>query len=389
MRAKTGLLFLLLICETAVFAKNSEDEDFKPSISPFLKIQFWNLASQGTISGDEEAASRYASYFRRGRFGVKGKVLPELSYNLMLSFDNLGKDGFSSTKGVANAGTISVWSACFTYNFVPGNDWLNITGGYFLPHLSRESTTTPWDVSSLDKAENSCYLRQFVTGKANGVSGGMNLGGLGNVGKQTLLYNVAIVNRQDATSIMETVWSPVFLGHFMLNFGDKEFAKYKSCFSNNSLKKQTSATLGFGFSSQGETDVFQKSKTFSADATIYLGCMKLDGEYSHLYRKNETAYNANCFMARIGYNIFLNKKWVLEPTLMHEKFSGDENYEDASFFDGTDEKIDAGVNLNSIKKTVKINLHYVHHKGTGIKNRYTSNNSYPGDYISLGLQLII
>jgi hypothetical protein len=386
---KASILLFFLLCETVVFAKKEDEDDFKPSIAPFLKIQFWNVASQGTTNSEEESASRYVSYFRRGRFGVGGKILPELSYNLMLSFDNLGKDGFSSTKGAVNAGVISVWSACFSYNVSTKNEWLNITGGYFLPHLSRESTTTPWSVSSLDKAENSCYIRQFVTGKANGVSPGLNLGGLGELGNQTLLYNVAIINRQDILSIMETHWSPVLLGHFLFNFGDKEFSKYKFCFSNNTLKKQKSATLGLGFSSQGKTDVFTSSQSLSADATIYIGSLKFDGEYAHLHRKNETNYHANCFMVRFGYNILMNKKWVLEPTLMLEKFSGDDNSVDASFFDGTDEKIDAGVNLNSIKEHVKIKLHYLHHNGNGENNRYIKNDKYPGDYVSLGLQLII
>jgi len=390
MKIKHAILSLMLLhCLGKVFASNDEDETFKPSITPFLKVQFWNVASEGLTTGDETSASRFASYFRRGRFGIKGKVLPELSYNLMLSFDYLGRDGFLSTKGTVNTGVIGVWSAYFTYNLNPSNDWLNITGGYFLPHLSREATTSPWTVSSLDKTENSCYLRQFVTGKSNGISPGINLGGMGKIGAPLLIYNLAIINRQDVTSIMEEYWSPVVLGHAMINFGTPELNKYKYTFSNNTLKKQTSATFGLGFSTQGKTDAFETAQTFSADAILYLGSFKLDGEYNYLYRKNEADYRANCFMARASYNIFIEKKWVLEPTLMFEKFVGDDNYTDASFFDGTDEKIDTGVNLNSIKKNVKLSLHYVHHSGHGEKNRYIKNNTYPGNYISLGLQLIL
>ncbi len=389
MKFKGILLILLFATFVATAGKTVQEKPFKPTITPYLKVQFWNVASQGVTTDDTEAASRFASYFRRGRFGVKGKVLPELSYDVMFSFDNLAKDGFSSTKGVVNAGAIAVWSAYFTYDLLPESNWLNITGGYLLPHLSRESTTSPWNTSSLDKAENSCYLRQFVTGKANGISPGINLGGLGDLGKQTLIYNVVLINRQDAVSIMETNWSPVLLGHFMLNFGDKEFSKYKYCFSNNLLKKQTSATFGLGFSTQGKTDVFKSSQSVSADVTIYLGHLKINGEYNHLIRKNNLEYNADCFMVRAGYNIFLEKNWVLEPTAMFETFQGDENFGDASYFNGTDEKLDVGVNLISTKKKVKVNIHYIHHSGDGTKNRYIKNSKYPGDYVSLGLQLII
>nr|WP_319510544.1 porin [uncultured Draconibacterium sp.] len=389
MKFKVILISLLFAGLVATAGKTVQEKPFKPTITPYLKVQFWNVVSQGVTIDEAEAADRFASYFRRGRLGVKGNVLPELSYDVMLAFDNLAKDGYSSTKGVVNAGAVALWSAYFTYDLLPESDWLNVTGGYFLPHLSRESTTSPWTTSSLDKTENSCYLRQFVTGKANGISPGINLGGLGEVGKQRFIYNISIINRQDAVSIMETNWSPVLLGHFMLNFGDEEFSRYKYCFSNNLLKKRTSATIGVGFSTQGKTDVFNSTQSVSADATIYLGHLKIDGEYNHLIRKNNLEYNANCFMVRTGYNIFLKKDWVLEPTAMFEKFSGDENFKDVSFFDGTDTKLDVGVNLITAKNKVKVNLHYVYHDGDGVKNRFIKNTTYPGNYISLGLQLII
>nr|WP_320021069.1 porin [uncultured Draconibacterium sp.] len=389
MKFKVIFLLLLFAALLVQAGKTVQEKPFKPTITPYLKVQFWNVVSQGVTSDEAEAANRFASYFRRGRLGVKGNVLPELSYDVMLSFDNLAKDGFSSTKGVVNTGAVALWSAYFTYDLLQGSDWLNVTGGYFLPHLSRESTTSPWTTSSLDKTENSCYLRQFVTGKANGISPGLNLGGLGELGKQMLIYNISIINRQDVVSVMETNWSPVLLGHFMLNFGDKEFSKYKYCFSNNLLKKQTSATFGVGFSMQGKTDAFRSTQTVSADATLYLGHLKIDGEYNHLTRKNNLEYSANCFMVRTGYNIFLKKDWILEPTVMFEKFSGDESFKDVSFFDGTDRKLDFGLNLISAKKKVKMNLHYIVHDGDGTKNHYIKNTTYPGNYISLGLQLII
>lgn len=389
MKLKTAFALLIVCFISESIAGKSEDENFKPTISPYLKIQFWNVFSDGITVGEEISGNRFASYFRRGRFGVKGKALPELTYDLMLSLDNLGKDSFMSTKGAVNSGNITVWSAYFTYKLSKNSGWLNATGGYFLPHVSRESTTTPWSVSSLDKTENSCYIRQFVTGKTNGISPGINFGGMGNIGKPLLMYNIAIINRQDVPGIMNKSWSPVWLGHVMINFGQPEFKKYKYTFLNNLLKKQTSATLGVGFSDQGETDVFQTSKTFSADATIYFGCLKMDGEFSHLYRKNQFSYHANCAMVRAGYNFFVKKELVLEPMVMFEHFEGDENFNDASFFDGTDQKIDLGLNLISKTKNIKVNLHYVFHKGDGKKNHYINNDKYPGDYIVLGCQFLI
>ena len=383
------VMLLVLFPEKFVTGKEPEEEKFKPSISPYLKVQFWNAYSEGIQSADGTAAQeRFTSYFRRGRAGLKGNLLPEISYDLMLSFDYLAKDENLSTKGTANTG-ISIWSFYFTWKLNPKNDWLNITGGYFLPHLSRESTTSPWTVSSLDKTETSCYLRQFVTGKTNGITTGINIGGLGKIGNPTLIYNVAGVNRQDRASIQTKYWSPVFLGHVMLNLGDTEFQSYKYTFSNNILRRQKSATLGIGFSKQGKTDSFESSSTIGADATIYLGNLKMDGEYYRFLRKNESKYNAKCIMGRVSSNVFLKKDWILEPVVMYQIFSGDKNYMDASFFDGNDKMTDLGVNLISKSKSIKLNLHYVFHDGDGTKNHYINNNIKPGNYGVLGIQFTI
>jgi len=372
-----------------VLGTETQEEKFKPTISPYLKVQFWNVYSEGVRSPEEITQSRLASYFRRGRAGLAGNLLPNVNYNLMLTFDYLAKDENLSTKGSSNTGTVNVWSFYFTWKLSQENDWLNVTGGYFLPHLSRESTTSPWTVSSLDKSETSCYLRQFVTGKTNGISPGINIGGTGKIGIPTLLYNVACVNRQDKTSIQAANGSPAFLGHLMVNFGDAEFQKYKYTFSNNILRTQTSATFGFGFSKQGKTDVFESSSTIGADATIYLGSLKMDGEYYRLSRKNESKYNAECVMGRLACNIFLKKNWVLEPVVMFESFSGDDNYSDSSFFDGRDQITDLGVNLISKPKNIKVNLHYVFHDGDGTINHYISDGATPGNYAVLGIQFII
>lgn len=372
-----------------VSGEETKEEKFKPTITPYLKVQFWNVLSEGITSTDQVAQNRLVSYFRRGRAGLKGNLLPEISYDLMLSMDYLAKDENISTKGNVNTGSISVWSFYFTWKLNYENDWFNITGGYFLPHLSRESATSPWYVSSLDKSKTSCYLRQFVAGKTNGIMPGINIGGLGKIGKQTVVYNIAYANRQDKIGIQTQNWSPVVLGHFMLNFGDAEFQKYKYTFSNNLLKRQTSATFGLGFSTQGETDVYKSSSTFGADVMVYIGSLKIDGEYYRLLRKNETLYHANSWMGRMGYNIFLKKGWVLEPTVMFESFSGGDNYSDASFFDGKDQISDIGLNLISIPKNIKVNLHYFIHNGEGVKNHYNSNGTTPGNYTVLGIQFMI
>ena len=377
---------ILVLAFTRVFA---DEPLLKPTVQPYANLQFWTMHSEGLSVDGEAATNRVASYFRRGRLGLKGKLMEDITYNFMLSFDYLAKDPKLASKGKVNTGSVAVWSAYGTWKVLPGSQLLMITAGTFLPHLNRESVTSPWSVSSLDKGETSCYLRQFVTGKTNGISPGINIGGLGAVGKSQLMYNVAYINRQDNVSIMTDKWSPVLLGHVILNVGDKEWSLYKYTLSGNALKKLKLLSIGVGASMQGETDVFQSSSTYGADVLVYLNGLKVDGEYYFLQRKNQDNYLASCLMVRASYNIFLKKNWVLEPAFMLNQFNGDETFSDASFYGGKDQTLDAGVNLIFEKNKLKLGLHYIHRTGYGTRNlRVTSSGTY-GDYLNLGIQIMI
>ncbi len=379
------ILFLVLACISGL----AEEPVFNPTIKPYANIQFWNVYSQNFEVAGVEMPDRVASYFRRGRVGLKGQVMDGLTYNVQCAFDYLGKSENLSLKGKVNASTISLWSAYFTYQPMVKSQWVMLSGGTFLPHLSRESVTSPWTTSSLDKGETSTYLRRFVTGKTNGICPGINIGGLGDIGKSHLLYNVAMISRQDNSSYTQTEWSPLFIGHAVVTIGDKEWSSYKYTFSGNPLKKLTFLSLGVGGSTQGKTDVFKSSSTYGADFLMLLKNFKLDGEYYWLNRKNTTDYLATCFQLRGSYNFFLQKGWVLEPAVMICQFDGDDTYQDASFYDGEDNLLDTGVNLISNKRKIKLSLHYIHRTGEATSNhRVTSSGTY-GDYFNLGIQLMI
>lgn len=384
---RTILAWLIILgCVHKVFsAEKNPDDEFNPSITPYLNVQFWNVYSGSVQTSESELAEQMAFYFRRIRPGIKGLVLPGLSYNLMLTLDYLGIPENISTKGKAPGG-VNVWSFYMTYKLDKKSDWFNLTGGYFLPHVSRESTTSPWTVSSLDKAEMSNYIRYFVTGKTNGVAPGINLGGTGKIGESWLVYNLALVNRQDAISIQVEEWSPVTMGHAMINIGAPELKKYKYTFSNNQLRKQASFSFGAGFSKQGKTDVFESSSTYGFDMLAYLGCLKVDGEYYRLLRKTDEQYKATCLMGRLSYNIFLKNGLVLEPTIMYEQFTGDDT---GAYFDGKDERLDLGVNLISIARKVKLNFHCLLLDGEGENNRFIKNGRHPGNYAVFGIQFQI
>ncbi len=383
---KHQLILLLVLASIKVFA---DEPLINPTIKPYVNLQFWNMYSEGFDTGEESAPARVSSYFRRGRVGVKGQLMENLTYNVQCSFDYLGKDPSLASKGKMNTGDFSLWYANATWNALPNSSWLMVTGGTFLPHLSRETATSSMTTSSLDKLETSNYLRQFVTGRTNGVCPGINIGGLGEIGKSQLLYNVAYVTRQDNTSITKTKWSPVLMGHVILNVGDKEWSSYKYTFSGNTLKKQKLVSLGLGASTQGETDVFSSSSTYGSDIMVYLGGFKIDGGYYFLHRKNQEDYLAQCFWGRASWNFFLKNDWIIEPVVAFDQFKGDDVFQDASFFDGKDKALDSGINLISAKRKVKVSLHYIHRSGGGTSNHYVTSSGKYGDYLNLGIQLTI
>ena len=385
MRVKFITTLVLVSFLMKVVSGEEPEDKFKPTITPYLKVQFWNAYSESIHTDDGDLAARTAFYFRRIRPGITGNVLPRLSYDLMLTLDYLGIPQNISLKGQTPGG-VNVWSFYMTLQLSRNSDWFNLTGGYFLPHVSREATTSPWTVSSLDKAETSNYIRYFVTGKANGIAPGINLGGTGKVGISHLVYNLSMVNRQDATSIQTKEWSPVFMGHAIFSLGAPEMNNYKYTFSNNQLRKQTSVSLGAGFSKQGQTDVFKSSATYGFDILAYIGSLKIDGEYYSLLRETDQQYKASCLMGRLTYNIFLKNELVLEPAVMFEQFLGDDT---GAYFEGRDTRLDAGINLMSIERKVKLNLHYVMFDGEGENNRYIKNGRYPGNYAVIGFQFQI
>lgn len=383
---KKHVIYLLVLASTSVKAV---EPLLKPTIQPYANIQLWNVYSMDYEITGEAVPDRFSTYFRRGRVGLKGQLMERLTYNVQCAFDYLGKPDNLSSKGKVNASTISLWSAYFTYQPLEKTQWLMLSGGTFLPHLSRESVTSPWTTSSLDKGETSCYLRRFVTGKTNGICPGVNIGGLGDVGKNQLLYNIAFVSRQDNSSFTKTEWSPLFLGHAVFVIGDKEWPTYKYTFSGNPLKKKTSLSIGAGGSTQGKTDVFESSSTYGGDFLLVLGSLKLDGEYYWLKRENTTEYLATCQQLRGSYNLFLKNNWVIEPAIMLCRFVGDDTYQDASFYDGDDNLLDMGVNFIAPKHQIKINLHYVTRNGEGTTNHRVNSSGTYGDYINLGIQLKI
>ena len=387
MKIKMYLLVCLLgLSATLAFGQT----EFKPTIKPYLNVQLWNVYSFNYTQEGQQLGNRYSPYFRRGRAGLTGNLLPEISYNAQFYFDYLGKEEFASSKGTPNPGTISVWTIFFTWKVFSDSELLNITSGSFLPHVSREAATSFWSVTSLDKAETSCYIRQFISGKTNGVCPGINIGGLAKINSKAMVnYNVAIINRQDKPSMMNDYWSPVFLGKLMLSLGSPEWKSYRFTHRNDFYQNKKMVTFNLAASNQGRTDAFLQSSTYGGDMLVHIGIVQFLGSYYKLYRKNETTYRATCSTIKGSANFALKHGWILQPNFMFDFFEGEDNYTDASFFDGTDKILDSGLNAISSSGNLKIGLHYIAHSGGGTKNHFVKSGLKTGDYCCLAIQMKI
>jgi hypothetical protein len=364
---------------------------FEKSVVPFIGIQAWNTLSNDNRIDGEAVDNRYAVYFRRARIGLKGRPVERLYYNIHLSADCLGKDQYLSSRGSSNSGTIKIWSAYATYRLSASSEWLNLTTGYMLPHMSRESTTSPWAMSSLDKSETSCYLRRFATGKNNGISSGLNFGGTGSLGqKLSACYNVAVISNMNGGTTQGKEYAPLFLGHAFITFGAPERKSYKYTTADNVLNNNSFVSVGVGGSYQDECDFFEKNTTISTDLKVNLKGFHFVGEYNKMKRKSTVTYEASAFLIRSGYNIDWNHTGILEPTVCYRTFSGDDNGKEAIFFTGEDNQWDIGLNWWLNTKKIKLNVHYLINSGDGNNiSMKESDDSIRGDIAVVGLQVVL
>lgn len=365
--------------------------DFNTAVKPYLSMQLWTSYSSNYMVNDSLVDNRFDVQFRRLRYGIKGNPIKGLQYQLMLYSDYLGKDDYSSTKGSANTGTVKVWSAYITYKLMKNTDYFSISAGYLLPQVSRETGTDPWSTSSLDKSISTNYLREFITGKTNGMSPGINIGGMWHGNSSHIRYNIACVENFNKGVTQGEQYAPIILGSVFYTFGHTDMNKYTFMANGNSIDKKTYISVGIGGSYQGESDFFSRNATYSADIKLGLKGYHLSAEYNRMYRKLSSTYTAHNLLIRSGYNIHWKWKGVLEPNLTFRLFKGADTDEFETLHDGFDEQIDAGINWWLSGKKLKLNFHYIYNFGKGENNFFINKlkGTKKGELLVLGFQILL
>ncbi|MBK9015820.1 MAG: hypothetical protein IPM82_18130 [Saprospiraceae bacterium] len=358
--------------------KNSR---YVPDVKAFM--QLWSIYSTdmkvyNTNSGKYEAVDdRFNVSFRRARLAFAGEPYNHLKYNVVLFYDQAGRDALSSGVGAVNKAdpVVGIWDAFVQWK-ISKNESLNLVGGWFRPQMQRESITSGWSSTSFEKSMSQNYLRTHLVGTGPGRAAGLNLGGLLTKNKISLNYNLGIFNPITASLSGTSVgkkYAPLLVGRTSLSLGDPEFQKYGISYDINFFNKRKGVSLDLNIARQGETELFQSSTAYGPGLLLNWGPLNFDGEWMLMEREGVdslgtfTANEASSHL-RLGVNVPTGK-FVLEPVFMVMKFKGEmdaKGQADAALLkmsSGEETTFDAGINWYLDGKNLKLALHYTWRNG--------------------------
>lgn len=354
-------------------------------------------------------------YFRRARLLMRGEPYQGFKYYLAMHFDQAGHDLLSATQGPTNNAepSVGIWDAFIQWQLPVGKDHLHLTAGWFRPQFQRESITTGWGVSSLEKSMSQNYVRTHLTGRGPGRAAGINLGGMIKKEKLSLLYNAGIFNPLLTGLSGNSVgaqYSPLLTGRLSLALGDPEMEQYGIAYGTNFFNERKGISIDLNIARQGKTDQFQNAVAWGPGLMLNYGRWNVDGEWMFLQRQG-LRNEANVFTARsgtghirAGYNITVGK-FMLQPSAMLMRFEGSMDaagQADARVLrlsSGREQTIDLGLNYYLRKRDMVIQLHYTLHSGdAGTAGEGSTVNAYftqntvgairRGNWIGLGMNAI-
>ena len=393
-------------------------------IEPIINWQLWNSYSFGAeIYNENNGAyervdSRWNAQLRRSRFGVKGQPYKNLKFNMTAALDLVGKDLLSGTQGGGNNGaspSFRIWNAYLEWKVMDANDALHLTIGYMAPQFSRESITSAFRVSSMEKSWSQNYLRRQLIGTGPGRAAGANIGGLfvNAAAKFGWSYDLGIFNpafhAENGNSAGDKFF-PLLAGRTALYIGDPESKNYRLSHKTNYMGKRKGLSLALSGAFQGETDLFKSQAAWGFDWLLNWDQLNFDGEWTFMSKTGPQIepdqiasfkVPSNTGYLRISYNLNLSKGRILEPVFMLMQFNGAldaKTQADAQLvnaFAGQDYSYDIGFNYY-LNPDLKISLHYTFRDAdAGAAEDGTTVNNYfyqagvgalhRGDWIGLGV----
>ena len=349
---------------------------------------------------------------RRIRLGFTAVPFTRFKTKLVTSLDFIGRDVLSATQGIVNNGGspfLRFWELSGEWQIKENSQGAVLTAGYFSPQIGREAITGVFASSGMEKVWIQNYVRRHVVGIGPGRAMGINFGGLqsSKAGKLHLDYNIGLFNPVNLGTTISTgrEYSPLICAKTTLHFGDPESSTYSRSHKVNYFSERNGLSLGIQATTLGKTNNFDQSQLVGFDILFNWVHLNVDGEWHWLSRTNNdilhTKLNAQVGYIKVGYNIHMKGKSILEPIFMISTYQGEtttllqNNATDAGMPSGIDNTIDLGFNLY-LNPKFKFALHLTLESGelgelpagSPINNQFRQPNYGPidrGDWIGLGL----
>lgn len=381
-----ALLLLSTITPTIVKSQEEKSNTFAftefqkdKAFTPIVAVESWLTYTTDAGKDDVDYADRGSASLRRLRFGAKGSPYKWLSYEIEFNLDRIGEDPYAAIKGSYSG--LDIWKAFITAK-LSKDDLLHFHAGYYWAAISLDYMASPWSVSSFDKTRSDWFLRNFMTGKGNGIETGIGFGGLKNFDGFGINYQVGAFSPAAFNGPEHA--NPLLTGRVMFSIGDPEQKTYKVRHAGNHWNARNGVTIGLGGATIGKVDngsgtAFDKSKAYGADISATKGGLKVEGEYYKM--KREAAgledFDGTEWFIRCGYNISVKGTFV-EPTITYDSYEGEGS---STLFKqiGDDKTFDIGVNWYLNRDKLKLSLHYVDQGG--------SISESIGNFIGMGLQV--
>ena len=416
MYCRFSTLICLLFLATIPCLQAQESEQPKLVIKPTLAMQLWSTFTDGQqlfntdIEQFEPVDNRLNFSLHRTRAGIKGSYGDRWIYDFTTSLDFVGQDVLSGNVGAFNntaSPKFRIWNALVQYKLSEKTEGLYWTLGYFSPLISRESSTSPFNVGSFQKAWSQNYIRRHVSGTGPGRIVGTNFGGLFKAENNKLAfdYNLGLWNPRligFSGNSAGIIFSPLLTFRLAVHIGDAESNKYSRGLTFNHKGQRNGVTLAVSGSHQGTSDLWDSNTSFGVDLLANFGPLNISGEWMQLERELadiETSVNTGFIKA--GYYLPLDNGRMLEPVLAYVFLDGATDargQEDAASlgaFAGTDNYFEITLNYYASSK-VRFSLGYTFRNGdegaispTEINNNFLQQGSVGtiqrGNYLGFGL----
>ncbi len=288
-----------------------------------MYIQWWNVVTLDYAGLDINP--RYDMFIRRGRLGTSGRIHPKVFFNASFAYDGVGKDSLSAAAGVPNAEDNSTFFPRDIFVTYELHRLLNITTGYFRPRAGKESIYSSSFNISQEKSWASFQPRIHMVGRGIGRETGINVGGLLQRKKISILYDVGVFDTNHPLIVgNNTIWSPLFTGRAVFMFGQPEMTQYTLTYFQSGYGLRKGISFGVNGTYQKETERFYDNSVMGVDMQLNYGPFDFLAEYDWLYRKNRSDPTSDQFLVstdrmltlKAGFNVLRDNGRIWQVVAM-------------------------------------------------------------------------